>query len=202
MSDACSKERLFKNFFGAVKDLLRGDYLEQPLGYRNPQADRALTLKILATKDAVHAAFCDNFDTPKALLALVDLVREVNSYLEDPETGSKPCVLAVQKAALYVTTILRVLGVASGQHKIGFGLEESEGGGDKEATLAPYLDTLNTFRTAVREAARGNSKDPKAMASQVLGACDAVRDEQLPKLGVRLEDRPEGARWKLDDPAV
>jgi len=84
-------------------------------------------------------------------------VKEVNTYLEE-ETGRKPCVLAIQKAALYVTTILKVLGVAKGQHKIGFGLEGAAGG-DKEATLAPYLDTLNTFRSAVREAAR-DRKNP------------------------------------------
>ena len=33
VSDAVSKERLFKNFFGAVKDLLRNNYLEQELGF-------------------------------------------------------------------------------------------------------------------------------------------------------------------------
>ena len=64
-------------------------------------------------------------------------MKEVNTYLEE-ETGRKPCVLAIQKAALYVTTILKVLGVAKGQHKIGFGLEGAAGG-DKEAT--PSGDT-------------------------------------------------------------
>jgi len=33
VSDACSKERLFKNFFGSVKDVLRNDYLEDHLGF-------------------------------------------------------------------------------------------------------------------------------------------------------------------------
>lgn len=116
------------------------------------------------------------------LQALVDLVTEVNKYLEE-DTGRQPAVLAVQKAALYVTTILRVLGVAKGQHKIGFGLGGGEGGGDKEALLTPYLDALNGFRSEVREAARAAKADPAAVAGRVLGACDAVRDDALP--GVR-----------------
>ena len=135
--------------------------------YRNPKQDRELTLKVVECKDIVHAAFCNNFDTSRAVTALANLVRDVNTYLEDPETGSKPCVLVVQKAALYVTTILRVLGVVKGQHKIGFGLE---GGAeaDKESTLTPYLDTLNQFRSSVRDAARSHKGDGKTMVRCVL----------------------------------
>jgi cysteinyl-tRNA synthetase len=201
VSDACSKEQMFKNFFGAVKDLLRRDYLQHPIGYRNPKKDRELMMKIVDTKDAVHKAFCNNFDTVAVLKELADLVRTVNNYLADPVTGTKPSVLAVQKAALYITQILRVLGVVKGEHRIGFALDGNEGGADKETILTPYLDTLNTFRSNIRTVAR-NTKDAKQMANAILTACDEVRDDVLPKLGVRLEDMQDETRWKLDDPQI
>lgn len=50
----------------------------------------------------------------------------------------------------------------------------------------PYLTALSQFRDAVRE----NARDLKA--TEILKLCDQLRDEVLPNLGVRLEDR-EGA---------
>lgn len=38
---------------------------------------------------------------------------------------------------------------------------------------------------------RGMAK-AKATAGEILAACDRVRDDTLPQLGVRLEDRPDG----------
>ena len=47
----------------------------------------------------------------------------------------------------------------------------------------PYLSALSEFRTAVREQAR------TLKASEILALCDQIRDDTLPNLGVRLEDR-------------
>lgn len=48
----------------------------------------------------------------------------------------------------------------------------------------PYLEALGSFRATVREAARA------ANAPAVLALCDQLRDQTLPELGVRLEDKP------------
>lgn len=50
----------------------------------------------------------------------------------------------------------------------------------------PYLSALSEFRHSVREVARAQK------CSDILNMCDALRDDVLPNLGVRLEDR-EGA---------
>lgn len=47
----------------------------------------------------------------------------------------------------------------------------------------PYLQALGDFRAKVRDAAR------TAGAKDVLSLCDNLRDEVLPALGVRLEDK-------------
>ena len=50
----------------------------------------------------------------------------------------------------------------------------------------PYLSAFATFRDEVRSVAREQRVTP------ILSLCDAVRDDVLPNLGVRLEDH-EGA---------
>ena len=47
----------------------------------------------------------------------------------------------------------------------------------------PYLSTLASFRDTVRLEARA------LKASNILAVCDKLRDEVLPELGVRLEDK-------------
>jgi len=57
--------------------------------------------------------------------------------------------------------------------------------------LTPFLNTISNFRVDVRNFAR------KQEHSKILEACDKLRDEILPLLGVRLEDLPDGSIWKL-----
>ena len=73
------------------------------------------------------------------------------------------------------------------------------GGASTEETLRPYLDALRDFRHEVRTTMRAGGDK-----GAVLGACDNVRDEVLPSLGVWLEDLsdPPSSRWKLEDPKV
>lgn len=47
----------------------------------------------------------------------------------------------------------------------------------------PYLTAMSEFRDSVREHAR-NLK-----ATDILKVCDNLRDEILPNMGVRFEDR-------------
>ncbi len=47
----------------------------------------------------------------------------------------------------------------------------------------PYLTAMSEFRDSVREQARS------LKATEILKECDNLRDEILPNMGVRLEDR-------------
>lgn len=58
----------------------------------------------------------------------------------------------------------------------------------------PYLDILAQFRDSIRSQAR------TLKADGILQECDRIRDEVLPNVGVRLEDREgEGSAVKLVD---
>ena len=77
------------------------------------------------------------------------------------------------------------------------GLPLSSGGGDNyESTVAPIVTALVGFRDEVRSAA----KAAKPPMPEMLAMCDKLRDEGMVDLGVRVEDRAEGAVWKLDNP--
>lgn len=83
----------------------------------------------------VHAALCDNFDTPTAILALAELVSEVNKYLG----AAAPRHLLLRKAAIYVSQILKMLGLDQSQDDIGFAAA-GEGAGCAAAQLARPTD--------------------------------------------------------------
>lgn len=57
----------------------------------------------------------------------------------------------------------------------------------------PYLTALAEFRSTVREVARTQK------CSDILTICDALRDDVLPNLSVRLEDRDGAVSIKLVD---
>eukprot|EP01041_Mallomonas_annulata_P007099 gene7099-14444_t len=195
MAQSLTVDRTFVEYFHNVKAIIRR------LGVTGTQhvGEREITLLVLlqSTKEAVRAALLDDFDTPRALLCLQDLVRGSNRYVED----SPVVTVVLAQVARYITSVLRCFGLVPDASDIGFPLESSDNGGlNKEQVLSPILDALTKFRETVRIAAI--TGDNKA----VLSAADDIRDNILPDLGIRMEDKGSGAQtvtvWKLDDPEV
>jgi cysteinyl-tRNA synthetase len=198
MNHAVSIDKIFSEYFHNVKAVLRRLGLDGPqhLG----EAEMALLKSMEEAKGGVRASLLDDFDTPKSVTFLLELIRECNRYLEKEDNGISTIIIT--NVARYITSILRTFGLVPDSIEIGFpdtGSSSSEGGG-REQTLTPLLDVLTKFRETVRLAAI--SGDTKA----VLGAADTLRDNILPDLGVRMEDKGSGADvvtiWKLDDPEV
>jgi len=63
-----------------------------------------------------------------------------------------------------------------------------------EEAITPLMDIASRFRDRVKEAA-GEKK-------LIFDLCDSVRDDELPHLGIRLEDKggSKPAVWKFADP--
>jgi cysteinyl-tRNA synthetase len=128
------------------------------------------------------------------MFAMLELIKQTNNYLTAVKANAQYFVL--QSVSSYVHRIMSMFGVI--QHDETAFDDASSGGASREAVLAPVLDAFSSFRDAVRKAAQ-EKKDPR----EILQLCDAVRDQTLPDIGVRLEDVTGGpARWKLEDPAV
>ncbi|GMH93982.1 hypothetical protein TL16_g12774 [Triparma laevis f. inornata] len=194
MSHAVERETAFNKFFQNVKTVLRAATKDDIAKWAGEEAK--LGKAIDDCKAAVHDALCDDFDTPTVMSSLQNLVNATNLYLQAKEKeGVKPVVLVVRSAGVYVTRVFKVFGLVPEGGDIGFPVGGGEGGESKEDLLAPFLDAVLDFRSAIRSAAR--DKD----FSSLLKLCDGLRDDVLPGLGVQLEDK-EGSKgvWKLANP--
>eukprot|EP00953_Heterococcus_sp_UTEX-ZZ885_P026191 14166-Heterococcus_DN1.PRE.1 len=212
MVGAISTEKAFNEFFHSVKTVLRGATARDSLVLG--QLEVSLAHKLEDTKATVKymhmtlrhdnverilsaAALCDDFDTPTAIKALLDLIKCVHKYIhEKNDAGVKCQPICVRTTAEYVTKMFKIFGLVSNGNDIGFNVESTGDTVSREDTIAPIVDILSTFRVQVRAAARNND------SKSVMLACDSVRDKALPPLGIRLEDKGDAVVWKLEDPAV
>jgi cysteinyl-tRNA synthetase len=183
MNQAKDYEKRLNSFFGTVKALQRKDWVAQD--QRWGDEEKALNTVIITTEKKVHEYLCDNFNTADVLLSLSDLMTAVNKYLDGTES---PVFTVVQKAAHFITKILRIFGVVEGADELGF---PSQGGGD-DTRFSSVMDAFSKFRDQVR-----NSVKDENMKAAILAACDDVRDNALVDCGVRLEDIPgKPSVWK------
>ena len=207
MSHMQELDKALREFFANVKAALRGVPVASRQHWDEPE--HAMAAQLRQTQAAVHAALLDDFDTPIVMRALRELMTEVNKYM----SGESVNPLVLRSAAEYITRMLRVFGLdevdgaplkrdVSKDSELtalagaNIGWAGNAGGASREEQLTPLLDALTEFRSVVRSA--GRAKDLAA----VLTACDQLRDEVLPLLGVRLEDTATDSTWKLEDPQV
>lgn len=97
--------------------------------------------------------------------------------------------LLLRKIAIYITDLLRIFGAISGSNgDIGFSMSSSNGiaTNNTESIILPYVEALAEFRKSVRDHGR------TLKALELLNLCDNLRDDVLPHLGVRLEDKDGG----------
>ena len=118
-------------------------------------------------------AMNDDLNTPQALAALFDAVREINRKVAD---GSATDDYLLAAHALFADTFADVLGLS--------GSAVAVGGGDQPAMLAGVLDLLLEQRKQAR-------------LNRDFESSDRIRD-RLKELGILIEDSAEGSRWKLD----
>lgn len=197
MEVAITYERMLNEFFLNVKDLSRnvGQQTTNDSFQKWSSKELELNQKFSEAKDLVHSFLCDNVDTAGALKALRDLVSTCNLYLGDKSPDFSANALLLRDIASYITGMLRTFGALSSDSTIGFPLASASSSGfDLEETVMPYVRILAEFRDGVRTQAR-ETKDV-----EILKQCDNLRDNILPTVGVRLEDREvPPARVKLVD---
>lgn len=193
MEIAIKYEKLLNEFFLNVKDLIRQRKSCEMTKFS--QRDLDLSSKFYETKVNVHAALCDNIDTKSALDAIREVISVSNVYLREVST-SEINVQLLEEIAIYITDLLRVFGAIQdgGKNSIGFPAISGDASGvNKEETLMPYLSAFADFRKCVREHAL------EVKATKILQVCDELRDEILPNLSVRLEDKEGHSVIKLVD---
>ena len=137
-----------------------------------PGDDGSGILPVIAqAKTDFAAAMDDDFNAPNAIAILQTLTREVNSLLNGGAAVGLDVLKAVDEA--YASTAGDVLGILPSQ-------EALNSDGAREAALIELLIAMRA----------------QARASRNWAESDRIRDE-LAKVGVILEDRPDGTIWKV-----
>ncbi|KAF4090971.1 hypothetical protein AMELA_G00031730 [Ameiurus melas] len=183
MESAIQYEKFMNEFFLNVKDILRTptDITGQFEKWEAEEID--LNKSFYEKKEGVHEALCDNIDTRTALEEMRALVGQSNTYIAARKSAKLlPNRMLLQSIAHYLTDMFKTFGAIEGTEPIGFPVGRNDQNVDLESTVMPYLKVLSDFREVIRKIAR------EQKVTEVLQLCDAVRDDILPELGVRLED--------------
>ncbi|KAJ8252593.1 hypothetical protein COCON_G00219050 [Conger conger] len=183
MESAIQYEKFLNEFFLNVKDILRAPVDITGQFEKWEAAELELNDSFYERKAAVHLALCDNIDTRAALDEMRALVTQSNTYMASRKASKMaPNRMLMKSVASYLTDMLKVFGAIEESEQIGFPVGGSGQSVDLESTVMPYLNVLSDFRESVRKIAR------EQKVTEVLQLCDALRDDILPDLGVRLED--------------
>ncbi len=166
-----------------IKTSLR--LLDEALAGREAD-DEARPDPLLVTRlEEIHIEFDkameDDFNTALAIGLMFDLAREVNSYLQRndyPNLAER--MAALQKARQMFAQYNCVLGIFKTSATGDILLENQETG--NEGLVEDLLDLIIEIRQ-------------KARLKKDWSTADHLRD-RLKKLGIALEDTPDGVRWK------
>ncbi|KAJ6236395.1 cysteine--tRNA ligase [Anaeramoeba flamelloides] len=186
MENSVNLDKSFSEFFQNVKIELR----KKEKDYREimREKDHQMFNKLEEVKLLVREALLDDFNTPKVILILNGLVSATNTYLTE-----KPRNKILADISYYITYIFQIFGLIH-KNKMGFSTSTT---GNTEEVIAPITTALSEFRDKVRGIARNNK------TVELLQLCDQIRDDVLPFIGIRLEDRNnEPSVWKFENKEV
>jgi len=80
LKESTQKDTRYKNFFSTLKAAIRDQSISAP---QKPTAqDVEFDNAIQKTESAIHAAFCDNINTPQVIVEVDEMIKKVNTYLE------------------------------------------------------------------------------------------------------------------------
>ncbi|KAI4457327.1 cysteinyl-trna synthetase [Holotrichia oblita] len=192
MDIAIQFEKCLNEFFLNIKNIVRSiDQQTSDVTFSKwTKAELGLNQKFIKVKDNVHTALCDNIDTKTALDNIRELVSASNLYMRDKKP---PNALLLNHVGVYITDLLKIFGTIPESEDIGFPVCSSANS-NLETVVLPYVTILAKFRDTIRDHAK------TLKANDILKECDLLRDDILPFIGVRLEDREgEPSAVKLVD---
>ena len=131
MNNAVFIEKIFSEFFHNIKAILRR--LSTTARQNLTMAEFTLTSVVEEIKVQVRTALMDDFDTPKAVTYLLELVKKCNKYLDECSSSSSSSntngavnTVVLSSIAKYLTEMFCVFGViqhTSNSADIGFPFE-------------------------------------------------------------------------------
>ncbi|NXR04265.1 SYCM protein, partial [Sagittarius serpentarius] len=185
----------------------------------DPVREDILWERLANTKVTVKAAFADDFDTSRAVAAIMDLVHHGNRQLKavTKDAGSPRSSVVYGSIISYIEGFFNALGMSFGERQVALG------GEDNSAVLSNVIDELVRFRAKVRRyalalpeaadavpmegaaGAEGPKQEQKEKRQQLmrerkplLEACDSLRGD-LAAFGIHIKDRAAVSTWELEE---
>ncbi|XP_076446066.1 putative cysteine--tRNA ligase, mitochondrial [Babylonia areolata] len=170
-----------------------------------------LYARIHQTRESAERAFADDFNTPRAMEAVLSLMKYVNQLMghKTEPAGGPRSAAAVAAASVYIRRVLKQLGLDLGRKKM-----EEDTEAQRQFQLA--MNTMTDFRSHVRNFALNtehvaqvldkHSPVPpenvtrlrKDLYAPLLDACDGVR-EQLASANIQIKDLKNQSTWNVED---
>ncbi|XP_051037943.1 probable cysteine--tRNA ligase, mitochondrial isoform X3 [Phodopus roborovskii] len=167
-----------------------------------PVGEGVLWERLASTKKAVKAALANDFDTPRAVNTILDLVHHANRELRavSKEAGGPRSPTVIGAIISYVEQFFETVGISLAHR-------QCVSGDSSTATLHCVVDELVRFRLKVRQyalatpGATGEARRQQLQERQpLLQACDALRQD-LATHGINVKDRGNTtSTWELLDP--
>ncbi|NXJ77031.1 SYCM protein, partial [Trogon melanurus] len=148
----------------------------------DPVREDILWERLANTKGTVKAAFADDFDTSRAVAAIMDLIHHGNRQLKavTKDAGSPRSSVVYGSIISYIEGFFNALGMSFGERQVALG-------GDNSAMLSNIIDELVRFRAKVRQYALALPE--AADATLMEGATGAERREKKEKRQQLMRER-------------
>lgn len=164
----------------------------------SPIREDVLWDRLSHTKTTVKAALADDFDTPRAVDAIMDLIHQGNKQLKvvakEPRGPRSPAVFGA--IISYVEQFFETVGISLAER-------QSVSGDSSSATLHSVVEELVRFRLKVRQFALATGEATREARQQLLlerkpllEACDTLRQD-LAAHGISIKDRGSTSTWEL-----
>uniref|UniRef100_A0A7S0I3B7 cysteine--tRNA ligase n=1 Tax=Hanusia phi TaxID=3032 RepID=A0A7S0I3B7_9CRYP len=199
MEDALAWEKSFENFFRELGPFAEKRYLQEGssrmLGDLKWEAKHhALNNAYLDCQLQIRSALEDDVDTPTAMRHLKNLIRDVNVFLRDVTDIRKQRNLwpLLTNITHYVQDSLEGWGVDCSDWvqsaKVDITTNSHEAPAFDQA-IEVLLAVRSELRTLAIKHKKAKLKDDGALANELLGITDKIRDSLLPGMGVEVKDR-------------
>ncbi|NXO53169.1 SYCM protein, partial [Aramus guarauna] len=211
MDDAKHLLQAISSFFRDANAYIKGQLVCDPV------REDILWERLANTKVTVKAAFADDFDTSRAVAAIMDLIHHGNRQLKavTKDAGSPRSSVVYGSIISYIEGFFNALGMSFGERQVALG-------GGNSAMLSNVIDELVRFRTKVRhyalalpeegaeavpaegavgtKAAKQEEKQKRQQLMQerkpLLEACDSLRGD-LAAFGIHIKDRAAVSTWEI-----
>ncbi|NWZ51045.1 SYCM protein, partial [Haliaeetus albicilla] len=150
----------------------------------DPVREDILWERLANTKVTVKAAFADDFDTSRAVAAIMDLIHHGNRQLKavTKDAGSPRSSVVYGSIISYIEGFFNALGMSFGERQVALG-------GDNSAVLSNVIDELVRFRAKVRHYALALPEEADAVPMEGAAAAEGAKQEQKEKRQQLIRER-------------